>query len=260
MKAVIVEDEIIAAKHIENLIKEVYSEIEVIAVLRSIESSVEWFSANPHPDIVFMDIHLADGLSFSIFEKVRLNSSIIFITAYDEYALEAFEVNSVDYLLKPINKKELYRAIKKHLDLVSKRITDNNLISNVLKYIEKTHKIYKSYFLIPNKDKLIPLAVSDIAYFHSENKMIKAVSFSKQEFFIDGSLEDIFSQLDPTVFFRVNRQYIISHKCIHNISIWFGSKISINLHLPISEKIVVSKARVSEFKSWIQNNRKKIRG
>lgn len=250
MKAVIVEDEIIAAKHIENLVKEVHNEIEVVAVLQSIESSVEWFSTNPHPDIVFMDIHLADGLSFSIFEKVTLNSSIVFTTAYDEYALKAFEVNSVDYLLKPINKKELERAIKKHLNLVSKRIVDNNVISSVLNYIENNNKVYKSYFLIPHKDKLIPLAVSDIAYFHLENKIIKAVTFSKQEFYIDGSLEDVYSQLDPTVFFRVNRQYIISHKSIKDISIWFGSKIAINLHLPTTEKIIVSKVRVSEFKSW----------
>jgi two-component system LytT family response regulator len=250
MKAVIVEDEIIAAQNLQRLITQVNKSIEIIAILKSIEDSVEWFSANPNPDLVFMDIHLSDGASFAIFEKVKIHAPIIFTTAYDEYALKAFEVNSIDYLLKPINIKDLERAINKFSQLNKAQISNDDVIANMLAMLQKGKEVYKSFFLIPHKDKFIPLSVNDIAYIYSENKIANIATFDKRSFYENGSLDEIQRQLDPLKFFRANRQFIISHKAIKDISVWFDSKLSVNLTVDIPEKIIVSRMRVSEFKEW----------
>jgi len=250
MKAVIIEDEFVAAQNLQRLISQVADDIQVIAVLQSVEESVVWFSLNTAPDVLFLDIHLADGSSFSIFEKVKIPCPIIFTTAYDEYALKAFEVNSIDYLLKPINQKNLDRAIQKLRGLVSTKMDNADVIANVLASFKESKKVYKSNFLIPHKDKFIPLAINKIACFYTENKMVKIITEDNQTFHFDSSLEDIYMLLDPVQFYRANRQYIVSHKAIKDISIWFGSKVSINLYVAVPEKIIVSKARVSEFKIW----------
>jgi two-component system response regulator LytT len=249
MKAVIVEDELIAAQNLQRLIHQVDSDIEVLAVLQSVEESIEWFTLHPAPELVFMDIHLADGSSFSIFDKVEISCPIIFTTAYDEYALKAFEVNSIDYLLKPIGLKNFERAIAKFRNLTTND-SSTDMIANLLASFKQTKESYKSNFLIPHKDKFIPLAVSKIACLYTENKMVSIITDDHQMYHIDSSLEDLGNQLNPTQFFRANRQYIVSHKAIKDISIWFGSKISINLYVNVPEKIIVSKARVSEFKAW----------
>ena len=250
MKAVIIEDELVATQNLQRLISQVTDDIQVIAVLQSVEESIEWFSLNKSPDVLFLDIHLADGSAFSIFEKVQIQCPIIFTTAYDEYALKAFEVNSIDYLLKPINQKNLERSLLKLRSLHTTKIDNADMISNVLAAFKDTKKIYKSNFLIPHKDKFIPLAIHKIACFYTENKMVKIITEDNQSFNIDSSLEDLYLQLDPSQFFRANRQYIVSHKAIKDISVWFGSKVSINLYATVPEKIIVSKARVSEFKTW----------
>lgn len=250
MKAVIVEDELIAAQNLQRLIQQVDSDIEVIVVLQSVEESIEWFMLHPAPELVFMDIHLADGSSFSIFEKVEISCPIIFTTAYDEYALKAFEVNSIDYLLKPISLKNFERALSKFRSMVAAKDDNSELISHLLATFKQTKEAFKSNFLIPHKDKFIPLAVSKIACLYTENKMVNIVTDDQQIYHIDSSLEDLGNQLHPALFFRANRQYIVSHKAIKDISIWFGSKISINLYVNVPDKIIVSKARVSEFKTW----------
>jgi Response regulator of the LytR/AlgR family len=250
MKAVIVEDEIVAAQNLQRLIGQLAADIEVITVLQSVDESVEWFLQNQSPDLVFMDIHLADGSSFSIFEKVDITCPVIFTTAYDEYALKAFEVNSIDYLLKPINTKDFERAIAKFRSITTKTTDNADLIANLLDSFKETKKIYKSNFLIPHKDKLLPLAIDRIACFYTENKMTKIITTTNETFYLDNSLEDILTQLNPLQFFRANRQYIVAHKAIKDISIWFGSKLSINLSVTVPDKIIVSKARTHEFKNW----------
>lgn len=250
MKAVIVEDEHVAAQTLQRLIAEISPDTEIVASLQSVEESVEWFSLNPMPDLVFMDIHLADGSSFAIFEKIAINCPIIFTTAYNEYALKAFEVNSIDYLLKPITKKDLERAIEKHRKLTSTKVNNEDFIANIIAMMQQPKEIYKSHFLIPYKDKLLPLSVNDIAYVYTENKMARIVTFNQETYFLDTSLEEIMVQLDPVKFFRANRQFIISHKSIKDISMWFGYKLSVNLTTPTPEKIIVSKARVPDFKKW----------
>lgn len=253
MKAVIIEDEFVAAQTLQRLLESVDSNIEILTVLQSIEDSVKWFSQNPVPDLVFADIHLADGYSFSIFDQVTIECPIIFTTAYDEYAVKAFEVNSIDYLLKPINKKDLERALAKYKSLSSK-VNNTDLVLQIMDTLKNTKAAYKSNFLIPHKDKLIPLATDKIAYIYSEYKMAKIVTFNQESYTLDTSLDELSKQLDPNFFFRANRQYLIAHKAIDDISIWFGSKLSVNLTLPTPERITISRARVVDFKNWYTQN------
>jgi two-component system LytT family response regulator len=250
MKAIIIEDEIVAAQALQALIQDIDSDIQIIAVLQSIDESVEWFQTGPASDLVFMDIHLADGSSFTIFEKTTIPCPIIFTTAYDEYALKAFEVNSIDYLLKPINKKDLERAIHKYKNFTSHPAENVDLMNKLVSTLKQNKTTYKSYFLVPEKDKLIPLAINDIAYIYIDAKMVKAVTLSNRIYYLDQVLDDLMQQLDPGLFFRANRQYIIAHKAVKDMSIWFGNKLSLNLHVSTPERILVSKARVGEFKKW----------
>ena len=251
MKAVIIEDEKIAADLLKNLICQLDENIEVVTILQTVEDSVEWLSINQHPDILFVDIHLADGSSFSIFEKKEVKCPIVFTTAYDEYALKAFEVNSIDYLLKPINKDDLQRALNKYKNLKGERqeVDYKTLISRFLTETGNVNN-YKEHFLVPERDKLVPLAAKDIAYIYIDLKLIKAVTFSGKVYYLNQNLDEMMNQLNPKMFFRANRQYIVSHEAIKDISIWFGNKISLNLTIPTEEKIIVSKARVTEFKNW----------
>ena len=249
MKALIIEDEVLAAQSLQKLITEVASDTEVIATLQSIEESVAWFNENPMPDLVFMDIHLADGSSFAIFEQVEITCPIIFTTAYDEYALKAFEVSSIDYLLKPINRNDLTRAMNKYKSLVANNSTDNQAITDLLQKLGATKK-YKSCFLVPERDKLIPLATANIAYFYIDTKTVKAITLDEHTYYMSQTLDDIMLQLNPNDFFRANRQFIVSRKAVKDLTIWFGNKLSLNLSVKIPEQIIISKAKVSEFKNW----------
>lgn len=253
MKAVIIEDERLAADLLKNIIKQLDEDIEIITTLQTIEDSVEWLNNNEHPDIMFVDIHLADGSSFSIFEKTEVRCPIVFTTAYDEYALKAFEVNSIDYLLKPINKDDLQRALNKYKNFKgdNKDLDYKKFVNRFLS--EGNINNYKEYFLVPERDKLIPLAAKDIAYIYIDLRLIKAVTFSGKVHYLNQNLDEIMNQLNPKKFFRANRQYIVAHESIKDVSMWFGNKISLNLVIPTEEKIIVSKARVSEFKNWFMS-------
>ena len=248
MKALIIEDEIMAAKALKKLLKDVSPDTEIVDVLESIEDSVEWISKHPMPDLMFMDIHLADGSSFTIFERVTVTCPVIFTTAYDEYALKAFEVNSIDYLLKPISREALDRAMRKYHEMADARFDQNkvNLLLTQLGEIKK----YKSCFLLPERDKYIPVSVDDIAYIYIDAKSVKLVTMDQKAFYLSHTLDDLMAEIDPHVFFRANRQFIVSRKTIKDVSVWFGNKLAINLMVETPEKIIVSKARVGEFKTW----------
>lgn len=253
MKVVIIEDEVIAAQTLRRLITEIRSDLEVQAVLQTVEESVEWLGENPMPDLVFMDIHLADGSSFGIFEKINIDCPIIFTTAYNEYALDAFEVNGIDYLLKPINKTRLAKAITKFGN-ISFRSDNTQMIYDLVQSLNEKQSRRKTHFLVPHKDKLLPLAVDDIAYFQADMKIGRATTFDGKNYSLDYSLEELMKNLDPDQFFRVNRQFIVSHMAISDLSQWFTGKLAVNLKVPVPEKILVSKARVSDFKAWFTRN------
>ena len=231
MKALIIEDERAAVRNLKALLKEVAPQTEVIDSLDSVTDSVAWFETNPAPDVVFLDIHLADGSSFEIFDHVRIDCPVIFTTAYDEYALRAFKVNSIDYLLKPIGAADLRRALNKLASLHRTPDREESL-AELIRNLQRRDR-YKSHFLIPSKgDKLLPLAVDQVQYFCISDGV---------------TLTD---SLDPDRFFRVNRQYLLSRNAVQDIDLWFNNRLSINLRIPTGEKILVSKQRVNDFKNW----------
>lgn len=248
MKALIIEDEMIAAKALKKLLGEVSPGIEIVGVLESIEDSVEWIEENPMPDVIFMDIHLADGSSFAIFDKVSITCPVIFTTAYDEYALKAFEVNSIDYLLKPVSKEALERAMHKLLTFSETRVNSDQVEKLLAQLGEK--KKFRNYFLLPERDKLVPLSVSNVAYAYIEAKTVKMVTYDNKSYYLTQTLDDLIAQLDPHEFFRANRQFVVARKAIKDVSVWFGNKLAINLIMETPERIIVSKARVGEFKFW----------
>ena len=248
MRALIIEDEILASKHLQQVLDEI-GDISVITILESITETVEWFENNQQPDIVFLDIHLADGLAFEIFKHINIACPIIFTTAYDEYALKAFKVNSVDYLLKPIEVSDLKDALKK-LEVLSSSEGFQVAINNLITSFGKISK-YKKHFLIPSKgDKLIPVQTNDLAFFYIDTGIVKAFSFDGSKFIFNYTLDELSDLLDPSDFFRANRQYIISRSAIKDIDLWFNNRLSVNLNITVPEKILVSKARIAEFKKW----------
>lgn len=247
MKTLIIEDEVMAAQSLQKLLGEVSPGVEVAAVLQSVEESVEWFEENEMPDLAFVDIHLADGSAFAIFEKVDITCPVIFTTAYDEYALKAFEVNSIAYLLKPISKKDLRVAMTKYKSVVTSR----NQMLRFLTQIDANKKAYRRCFLMPERDKLVPIPVDDVAFAYIDSKALKMVTFGHKVYIMNISMDEMMEQVDPRMFYRANRQFMVARNAIKDISIWFGSKLCINLTVEVPEKIIVSKAKVSEFKQWL---------
>ena len=248
MKVVIIEDEQLAVQNLRNILDEL-SDFTVLTTLDSVEESVEWFSCHPLPDLLFMDIHLADGSAFEIFNRINIKCPIVFTTAYDEFALKAFKVNSVDYLLKPIDKEDVRKALQK-LKNLSPENNDNRKFEELIGLYKKSSS-YKTHFLVPAKgDKLIPVRSADIAYIFLDASLVKAFTFNGISYTLDFTLDELGKVLDPNDFFRANRQYIIARNSIKDIDLWFNSRLSVNLKVPISEKILVSKARITEFKTW----------
>ncbi len=251
MKALIIEDEIAAAKNLKAIIHEVAPSIEITGIIDSITGAVEYFNTGEMPDLVFMDIQLADGESFSIFRKTDITCPVIFTTAYDSYALEAFKVNSIDYLLKPIDPGQVERALNKLKQLTRSDI-DN--YTSMVKEVLSREKDYTKTLLISYRDKLIPVPVNQIAFVYTRDESTILHTMDDKEWTVDKTLDTLMSSLDPSSFFRANRQFIISHKAIKEVVIWFGNRLSVSLLTPTPERIVISKARVAVFKKWITGN------
>lgn len=252
MKALIIEDETAAARNLKMLLASAYPQIDVIGTIESVAEAVEWFSTYPTPDLVFMDIHLADGNSFRIFDSVRIECPIIFTTAYDQYALEAFRVNSIDYLLKPIKQSDLERAVGKLMALTQSAVSD--YANRTREMVEKATASAKSNttLLVQVRDKIIPIATDDVAYFYTSNEQVTVTTLDGKCYPIDGTLEGHYGALPADQFFRANRQFIVARRAIKDMSVWFGSRLAVNLTIDTPERIIVSKARTSEFKAWLQ--------
>lgn len=202
------------------------------------------------PELIFMDIHLADGSAFEIFEYVQVKCPIIFTTAYDEYALRAFKVNSIDYLLKPIGEKDMKRAMDKLSLLTESDRQENHSFSELAKSMN-LHKQYRNYFLIPNKgSKLLPVPTASIACFYIESGVVKALTSNNESYIIPHTLDELVECLNPGHFFRANRQCIIAKEAVLDVDYWFNGRLSVNLKVPVKEKILITKARVNEFKEW----------
>ncbi|MBQ1214234.1 MAG: response regulator transcription factor [Tidjanibacter sp.] len=250
MKALIIEDETAAARNLKMLLAASYPEIDVIGTIESVAEAVAWFGANPTPELVFMDIHLADGNSFRIFDSIRIECPIIFTTAYDQYALDAFRVNSIDYLLKPIKQSDLERAVGKLMALTS--AASREYVGRTQEMVEKANNKSNSTLLVQVKDKIIPISTDDIAFFYTSNERVSVTTLDGRCYPVDGTLEGHYGALSTEQFFRANRQFIIARRAIRDMSVWFGSRLAVNLSVDTPERIIVSKARTSEFKAWLQ--------
>lgn len=243
----IIEDEIAAFHLLSTQLHEICPDAEIAGPLQTIDEAVEYFQTQPLPDLAFVDIHLADGTSFSIFDSVKVECPIVFTTAYDQYALQAFDVNCIDYLLKPIDKEKLEHALSKKDLLTPEKITE------VKEAIQNTQPSshYNSCLLIHQRDKIIPVPTSDIAIIYLTDQMLKLKTFSGDSYYLNSNLEDVYSKLDPSLFYRANRQQIISRRAVKDISMWFGHKLSVNLTIPTEERTIISKTKVTEFKNWL---------
>lgn len=250
-KVIIVEDETAAAVNLRSMLSTVVGEVEVVAVLESVEEAVEYFRGDVDADVVFMDIHLADGDSFRIFRSVEIDIPIIFTTAYDEYALEAFKVNSIDYLLKPFGEEELRRALDKLNRLTaSERVARRGSVERMV--AESESEVVQT-MLVRYKDKIIPVKMDDVAYFYTYAERVTLTTLSGESYPVDKTLEALSQQLSEDKFFRANRQFIISRRAVKDIAVWFGSRLALNLTVETPERIIISKARVPEFKQWLQS-------
>lgn len=254
-KAIIIEDEKPAARLLQKMVTGLRPEWEVTAVPGSIEEAVEWFGENPDPDLIFLDINLSDGKSFELLEKINTSSRIIFTTAYDEYAIQAFGVNSIDYLLKPVDRERLEKAILKFESFTGKNNgngpLDRERIIEILREGTCPQKKYRTRFLINGTDRMETLRTEEIACFLSENKTTYAITFSSSRKLIDMSLDKLSEQLDPDRFFRTNRQTILNIDAITDIEPYFGSKAIVHTKPELGERIIVSREKVQALKQWL---------
>ena len=250
-RVIIVEDETAAAVNLRSMLSIVAPEAEVIEVLESVEEAVEFFKAEVDADVVFMDIHLADGDSFRMFDSVDIEIPIIFTTAYDQYALEAFKVNSIDYLLKPFKEEELRRALEKLHRLTEgerqERRQQNRRVAEEI----ATEAVQT--MLLRHKDKIIPVKTEDVAFFYTSEERVTLTTLTGESYPVDKTLEALVQILPPQRFFRANRQFIVSRRAVKDIAVWFGSRLALNLVVETPERIIISKARVSDFKQWLQS-------
>lgn len=250
-RVVIVEDETAAVVNLRSMLATVVDDIEVVAVLESVDEAVEFFRGDIAADVVFMDIHLADGDSFRIFRSVEIDIPIIFTTAYDEYALEAFKVNSIDYLLKPFKEEDLRRAIDKLSRLTNTERKEQS--DNRKRLTDEAQTQALQTMLIRYKDKIIPVKIEDVAYFYTSEERVTLTTLVGESYQVEKTLEALSQQLPSDQFFRANRQFIVARTAVKDIAVWFGSRLSLNLVVDTPERIIISKARVPEFKQWLQS-------
>jgi DNA-binding LytR/AlgR family response regulator len=252
MKVLIIEDEELAVKKLEKTIAVVDKTIEVVGVADSIHSSVDWLQNNPSPDLILMDIELSDGQSFEIFNLAEVKSPVIFTTSYDEYALKAFKVNSVDYLLKPIQKDELKNALDKFRNNYSGQAHAGEL-ENIIKELQQKlqPKEYRKRFLVKNGTKLVSIDVDEIAYFYSDGRVNFFKTRDNRKFIVDYTMEELEEMLDPKAYFRISRPFFVSVESIERIEDYFGNRLILQLKPSVDKEALVSREKVSDFKVWL---------
>ncbi len=256
MQVLIIEDELRAAERLEKLIQQIDPEIHVLAILESVEESIRWFRTNEQPELIFLDIHLSDGLSFNIFSETDVNCPVIFTTAYDEYALRAFDLNSIDYLLKPIDKAKLEKSLEKFDKRVKneKNSELNTDLIQLLSKIKKQTNVFRTRFLISKNDSFLIIPSGEIAYFYSEDKLTFIKTKENKRYILDESLDSLMESLDPKQFFRINRQLIISIHSIKSIESYFNYKLKLEVNPPAPQlNTVISRSKTLEFKEWVKN-------
>jgi DNA-binding LytR/AlgR family response regulator len=250
MKVLIVEDEIPAANRLSKLLLQMDEDISIVHKADSIESSVQYLLSSPAPDLIFMDIQLADGLSFDIFEQVHVKTPVIFTTAFDQYTLKAFKVNSIDYLLKPIDEKELEKALKKYYDLHQKKSADFS--DKMMKLMQEMNLVkYKERLLIKRGQQLSYLKTESTAYCFADGKLCYAVDFNGSKYLLENNLGQLEEQLQPSAFYRINRHLLVNIEAVKKVHTFLGGRLKLEISPTTSAETVVSRERVNGFKEWL---------
>jgi DNA-binding LytR/AlgR family response regulator len=259
MKVFIVEDEDLAVKKITKTLESVDESAEVVGVASSIRDSVNWLKANPAPDLILMDIELCDGQSFEIFDKVEVKSTVIFTTSYDEYALKAFKVNSVDYLLKPVQKEDLKAALSKLENMKalyssgshngSTSLNVENLVKELQQKLQPRE--FRKRFLVKHAQKLVSVDIEEIAYFYSDGRLNFFKTYDNRKFVVDYTMDELEEMLDPKRYFRVSRSFYVSINSIDQIHDYFGNRLMLHLKPAVDKEAIVSREKVTDFKLWM---------
>ncbi len=250
MKALIVEDELIAAKRLQNLVNELAPEIELVGHVSSVKSAMSWFQVNTMPDLIFLDIQLNDGYGFDVLDQLEEYCPVIFTTAYNEYAIRGFKYNGIDYLLKPIDKRELNTTLAKFKkSIVNKEgFSEISALQNFKNLLEKE---YKKRFMIKIGNQFKAIKVEEIAYFKSEEGGIILVNSMNKKFPVEYSLDQLEEILDPFIFFRINRKYLVTVDAVKEIHTYFNSRLLLKMLPTPKEEVIVSRERVTKFKEWL---------
>lgn len=253
MQVLIIEDELLLARQLKKLLLEIDPAITVSAITHSVEESVQLLQQQPAPDLILMDVELADGQSFEIFQQVPVTAPVIFTTAYDEFALKAFKLNSIDYLLKPINKEELKTAIYKFRSTqYQSGIAENvELLFGEIQKLQQQASGYRERFLVKQGTKMVSVDVTAIAYFFSEGGFSHLRTVQEQKFIVDYTLDELERMLPPRHFFRANRKYILNSRSVVAIRPWFNQKLIAEIKPAVEEHVVISRDRAPLFKSWL---------
>ncbi|MEL6674737.1 MAG: LytTR family DNA-binding domain-containing protein [Bacteroidota bacterium] len=255
MTVLIIEDEPLAAERLEEMILRYESHIEVVDRLDSVSRAVRFFKENSPPDLLFLDIQLADGLSFDIFDQVTVPCPIIFTTAYDQYALKAFKVNSIDYLLKPLDEEELAAAldqyVKQYQDVSRKKQALPFDLESLRQMVMGEKKAYKTRFVVKKGEHLVVVPVEDILYFYAEEKVVFMRTEDGRRFLIEGTLAEVEEKIDPDAFFRINRTYLVSAASMEDIVSFSNRRLKLSLRHQKDEKVLVAREKVKAFKAWL---------
>jgi DNA-binding LytR/AlgR family response regulator len=251
MRILIIEDEPQAAQRLEKLVNELLPDIEVVAKIDTVKKAVEWFKNHPSPDLALMDIQLADGISFQIFEQCDVRSPVIFTTAYDEYAVKAFKVNSVDYILKPVDKEELRSALQKWKSNVKQESQPQAVLENIHEVVRMLTKKYKTRFVIKVGEHIRTVDVDNILYFYSQDKTTFCCTTDQRNMILDYTMEQLEELVDPAQFFRINRKYLVSSSALQDIISYTNSRLKLVLKGSQDQDIIVARERVQEFKNWL---------
>jgi DNA-binding LytR/AlgR family response regulator len=249
MKVLIIEDEKLSAGHLANLLSKIDPTVEVIGIIDSVKKAVETFSGEIEVDLLFVDIHLADGISFDLFQKVKIDIPVIFTTAFDKYAVQAFKVNSIDYLLKPIGREELTVAVEKFKRLNAGKKT--SLPETIYEVFASINKQYKTRFMVKMGDTIVSLKTEEVAHFISEDGLVLAVANNGRRYPVDYTLDQVSALIAPDQFFRINRKVLISINAIQKVNSYFNSRLKITTNGMEEDDCIVSRERVSDFKQWL---------
>jgi DNA-binding LytR/AlgR family response regulator len=249
MKAIIIEDESLSADHLKTLLKRIDKNIEVIAIYESVKQSVDAFKNGISCDLLFVDIHLADGLSFEIFSKVAIETPVIFTTAYDDYAIKAFKLNSIDYLLKPIGIDDLKIALNKYKKI--NHVHQSNIIEDITNAYQTLNKNYKSRFMVKIGDSISSIKTEEITHFISEDGIVLLAINGGKRFITDYTLDILETLIDPQLFFRINRKVIVNINSINKVSPYFNSRLKIDFAGLEDADTIISRDRVTDFKHWL---------